>query len=117
MMESKRAPSIFKVLLISFIVAVVAINVYRVFFFELPTQAHERLNWFEASTEQEILLADLFPWSWDRLCHTREYATRNDFKRALGRPLTFRESWIWFLYGTGAACMAQVLKIQTISYS
>ena len=102
-MERKRGLTFFEATLIC-IAAVVVINVYRVFYFEVPTQARERMSWFAASPEQEIPLAELFPWPWDRLCHTggSGYATKDSVKKALGRPLTLSESWTWSWYGTGA---------------
>ncbi len=108
-MARKRGLFIFKAVVISIFAAIVIIHIYRGSYFELPTQARERLDWFAASSKQEILLADLFPWPWDRLCHTGDYARQGDAERVLGRSLTLRESWTWFWYGTGVGSIYQLI--------
>lgn len=60
----------------------------------------EKVDLFMKSDKQEIRLVELFPWEWEFMCVTGDYASKYAFETALGRDATVGESLIWYWYGS-----------------
>lgn len=82
------------------IIAMVASFLFRGHWFSLATQ--NQIDTFLSSPEQEIQIVELFPWSWEYVCSTGDYADIQTFKNAIGRSTTLREQLLWFWYGSGS---------------
>lgn len=59
----------------------------------------EKINLFMKSDKQEIRLVELFPWEWEFMCTTGDYASRRAFETALGRNATAGDYLTWYWYG------------------
>lgn len=59
----------------------------------------EKVDLFMKSDKQEIRLVELFPWEWEFMCTTGDYASRWAFETALGRDATVGDYLTWYWYG------------------
>ena len=64
-----------------------------------PGPAQEKIELFMKSDKQEIRLAELFPWEWEFMCTTGDYASRRAFETALGRKATVGDYLTWYWHG------------------
>lgn len=80
------------------IIAVGAALLFRAHWFS--SEAQTQIDAFLSSPEEEIQIIKLFPWPWEYVCSTGDYANMRAFKNALGRPITLGEQLLWFWYGS-----------------
>lgn len=101
-MSEKRGLSLrfFKICGAIGIIALVASFLFRGHWFSLATQ--NQIDIFLSSPEQEIQIVELFPWPWEYVCSTGDYADIRIFENAIGRPATLREQVLWFWYGSNS---------------
>lgn len=64
--------------------------------------AQNQIEGFLFSTRQEIELIKLFPWSWEYLCSTGDYADVDIFEKAMGRQISSKERLLWLWHGSNS---------------
>lgn len=98
----KIVPAVHRYIILFVVLATSILMLQRVLHIERSEIVTEQLDSFLRSKNQKTVLTELFPWEWEVLCTTGDYASKKAFDDALGRKATFIEALNWYWYETSS---------------